>query len=191
MNYSKTQRRFSVEIDDVDVLVNPQSYFGPNYKTVLNFWTYLDSLTEEQIREVENRINILNLWNIGPDNIKNRCTESTLYAVDKSFENTSDKNVFIVGECFGDSDYEYAAAIGTCEIIAMDKIFQDQGKSLTFVPLFDFTGNYELQSLDVKEIETRIQRINDFIGPKVEVKNDVVMTEEDLKSFIEDVELFD
>ena len=72
----------------------------------------------------------------------------------------------------------------------MHKLFE-RGESLTFIPIFDFTGNYELHSLDVKEIETRIQRINDFIGPKVEVENGVTMTEDDLKFFIEDVELFD
>jgi len=72
----------------------------------------------------------------------------------------------------------------------MHKLFE-RGDSLTVVPLFDFTGNYELHNLDVKDLETRIQRINDFIGPKVEVENGVAVTEEDLKSFIEDVELFD
>jgi hypothetical protein len=84
----------------------------------------------------------------------------------------------------------YAAGYATYELIGMHTLLND-GENLLFVPLFDFTGNYELQSLDVKEIETRIQRINDFIGPKVEVENDVNMTAEVLECFIEDIELFD
>jgi hypothetical protein len=31
-----------------DVLTNPQKYLGPRYKTVLQFWHYYDSLSEEQ-----------------------------------------------------------------------------------------------------------------------------------------------
>jgi hypothetical protein len=72
----------------------------------------------------------------------------------------------------------------------MHKLFE-RGDSLTVVPLFDFTGNYELHNLDVKDLETRIQRINDFIGPIVVVENGVAVSEEDLKSFFEVVELFD
>jgi hypothetical protein len=35
-------------INKQDVLDYPQNYFGPNYKELLNFWFYWDSLSEEQ-----------------------------------------------------------------------------------------------------------------------------------------------
>ena len=32
-----------------DVLTNPERHFGPNYKTLINFWIYWDSLSWEQL----------------------------------------------------------------------------------------------------------------------------------------------
>ena len=38
-----------------DVLTDPEKYLGKNYKTVLNFWWTMDSLTEPQWNEVARR----------------------------------------------------------------------------------------------------------------------------------------
>jgi len=38
-----------------DVLTNPQDFLGPNYQTVLNFWTFMDSLTKDNWKEVASR----------------------------------------------------------------------------------------------------------------------------------------
>lgn len=190
MNYSNSHLMLSENLNCPDVLTDPQDFLGPNYKTVLNFWTHLDNLTEEQFNVVIERY--LN-------------HKLNLSARIDSFERAEKETLNIIGSDFTTCAYNAAtyaidndalfvardmSGSATLELIGMHKLFE-QGNSLTFVPLFDFTGNYELQSLDVKEIETRIQRINDFIGPKVEVEDSVSMTEEDLKSFIEDVELFD
>ncbi len=32
-----------------DVLANPERHFGPNYKALINFWIYWDSLSWEQL----------------------------------------------------------------------------------------------------------------------------------------------
>jgi hypothetical protein len=45
MNYSKIHQQFAERIDDNRVLEYPENYLGPNYKTVLNYWWYLDSLS--------------------------------------------------------------------------------------------------------------------------------------------------
>ena len=42
-----------------DVLTNPEKYLGPNYETVLNFWTFIGSLTEDNWKEVARRYNAL------------------------------------------------------------------------------------------------------------------------------------
>jgi hypothetical protein len=188
MNYSTTHQWFSEFSSNTDVFNNPLVYLGPNYKTVLNFWQYTDSLTTEQWKIIESRHIELGYPNWS-SNIHRR-SEHWYKVHDSAYETVGDVAGYAAVAAAGDYYPWTAASDATYELIGMHKLFE-QGESLTFVPLFDFTGNYELQSLDVKEIETRIQRINDFIGPKVEVKNYVTITKEDLKSFIEDVELFD
>ena len=180
MNYSTAHLRLSRDSNSIDVLTDPQDFLGPNYETVINFWWTMDSFTKDQWNEVNNRYRVIdfNTWHLAA-----RLASSAAKSAVKDLIRISIGDVVMrVGG--------YAASYATYELFGMHKLFE-QGDSLTFVPLFDFTGNYEFQSLDVKEIETRIQRINDFIGPKVEVENDATMTAEDLKSFIEDVELFD
>jgi hypothetical protein len=61
MSYSHAHKRFAFflalhyEIDEQDVLVNPQTYLGPNYKELLNYWFYMDSLSSEQWNVYKNR----------------------------------------------------------------------------------------------------------------------------------------
>jgi hypothetical protein len=46
MNYSKAHSRLAKHFPDV--LTEPERYLGPNYKTVLNFWSFMDTLNEDQ-----------------------------------------------------------------------------------------------------------------------------------------------
>jgi hypothetical protein len=52
MTYSKTHQRFSERLKNPDALTNPEKYLGPNYQDVLNFWIYLDSLSDEEKGEM-------------------------------------------------------------------------------------------------------------------------------------------
>ncbi len=36
-------------VGNPDVLTNPERHFGQNYKILINFWIYLDSLSREQL----------------------------------------------------------------------------------------------------------------------------------------------
>lgn len=45
---SERHRIISNEIGEPEVLTNPEYYFGPNYRTLLNFWIYWESLTSER-----------------------------------------------------------------------------------------------------------------------------------------------
>lgn len=190
MKYSTTHQRFGELSSNTDVFNNPLEYLGPNYKTVLNFWHYTDSLSNEQWKIIESRHIELGYPKWSESNTTGRPT-NWLKVFALAYATVMDDRGYAgyAALAAAGDDYSWTAASdATYELIGMHKLFE-QGESLTFVPLFDFTGNYELHSLNVEDIESRIQRINDFIGPKVE--NDVTMTEEDLKSFIEDVELFD
>jgi hypothetical protein len=52
MFYSKPHQAFSDRLNNLDVLKNPAKYLGPNYQDVLNFWIYLDTLSDEEREEM-------------------------------------------------------------------------------------------------------------------------------------------
>jgi hypothetical protein len=52
---SKIHKLFSERLNDPKVLTNPEEILGPNFEAVLNFWLFLDDLSEEQWRVVEER----------------------------------------------------------------------------------------------------------------------------------------
>ena len=55
MNYSTAHQDFSNRLQKPEALTNPENFLGPNYETVLNFWTFMDSLTEDNWKEVARR----------------------------------------------------------------------------------------------------------------------------------------
>jgi hypothetical protein len=49
MNYISERHEYvSRMIGNPEVLSQPEKFFGPNYKTLLNFWIYWESLTGNQ-----------------------------------------------------------------------------------------------------------------------------------------------
>jgi hypothetical protein len=58
-----------------DVISNPQVYLGPNYAKVLQFWTQLDNLTEEQLNNIVERYDnfMKKPWNDGEWIAKDVC----------------------------------------------------------------------------------------------------------------------
>jgi hypothetical protein len=59
MNYiSKIHKNLSLYFDNSKILTNPEEYLGPNYKILLNFWIYWESLTSKQITEYRGRANV-------------------------------------------------------------------------------------------------------------------------------------
>jgi hypothetical protein len=66
MNYSKTHKWFASNltcirnINEQDVLDHPENYLGPNYKELLNFWFYRDSLSAKQWNVYWDRVDSLN-----------------------------------------------------------------------------------------------------------------------------------
>jgi hypothetical protein len=66
MNYSISHKRFVSQlnryhcINEQDILDHPENYLGPNYKELLNFWFYCESLSGEQWGVYRNRFWSLN-----------------------------------------------------------------------------------------------------------------------------------
>jgi hypothetical protein len=101
-----------------DVIENPEKHFGSNYKSVFNFWTFLDTLTQEQKEELTKR------GNFSPE-----FYDSKVFA---AFRSTVDREAKL-------SDYlgcHMTCAMISYEIIGM-QVLLDQGHSLYFIPLLE------------------------------------------------------
>jgi hypothetical protein len=119
MKISKTHQNLSIYLNNPEVLTNPEPFLGPNWETVLRWWLYKESLTDEQKDEL----------------VRRYC------AIDY---NTSDRAMALVYnvavEVIG-KDNRYAVWIVapfpttiTMELISMHLLFE-RGYSLTYVPL--------------------------------------------------------
>ena len=52
MTYSKAHQLFADTIRNQNALTNPQDFLGPNWQTILHFWKYIESLSEDQWSQV-------------------------------------------------------------------------------------------------------------------------------------------
>jgi hypothetical protein len=128
--YSTTHQRYASNMANDDILSHPEDFLGPNYQTVLNFWTFLDSLSEEQLKEVERREIDMDV------HIVEDASETAIDSVRKMFPDflTGNNGRFVLFyNCtIGAPDTTWVA---TLELICMNNLLEE-GKSLTFVPLF-------------------------------------------------------
>ena len=124
MNYSKAHQNFSDYIQNPEALTNPQDFLGPNYETVLNFWTFMDSLTEDQRNEVNRRYSAL-------DRAARDAAGSAAY--DAAYDAAEYPGV--AGEAAWAAAW-YANRDATWELMGMHTLLND-GNDLLFVPLFN------------------------------------------------------
>ena len=116
-----------------DVLTNPEKYLGKNYETVLNFWTFIDSLTEDNWNEVARRYNDLEpaagvaAWDAARDAAWVAAWDAARDAAwDAAWDAARDAARYATWGAARDATYE---------LIGMHTLL-DQGKTLMFVPLF-------------------------------------------------------
>jgi hypothetical protein len=147
MNYSKAHQNFNNHFGgNYDVLKQPENFLGPNYETVLNFWSWIDTLNVQQIYKLGQRYRSTEdverewAWNNVrsiADSIVGRANRSATYA------STDLTQLFaLYGSRYLTSDIQvnyYGAK--TCtknaayELISMHILFK-QDHELIFVPLF-------------------------------------------------------
>ena len=118
VNYSKTHQNFSNRLQKLEALTNPQDFLGPNYETVLNFWWFLDSLTEDQRNEVNRRYSALD------------------YAAWNAAWSAARGAAGVVAGVAAWDAARGAAWDATYELIGMHTLL-NAGKDLMFVPLFN------------------------------------------------------
>jgi len=146
MTHSKSHQRFSNNLNKPETLTNPQDFLGPNYETVLNFWKWIDRLSVEQWKVVDDRYRNLDYaaW------IAAGCAAWTA-ARTAAWYAAGDAAGYAAGSAAGvaaRSAAGYAAGVAawsaagsaawyaTYELIGMHLLLE-QGKKLLFVPLFD------------------------------------------------------
>jgi hypothetical protein len=119
MKISRTHQNLSNYLKNPEVLTNPQKFLGPNWETVLRFWLYFESLTDEQKNELCRRY-------LAIDN--KTCKRAWELARNSAIEVVGWDNWLAV---------LYVTSFPTAftyELIAMHLLFE-RGHQLTFVPL--------------------------------------------------------
>jgi hypothetical protein len=128
MKISKTHQTLSEVMDDIRVLTEPENYLGTNWKEVLNFWIFLDTMNEEQWNSInvaysslswdERDASFLEILNLARDL---RGVRSAWLAASRYY--------LAASSCRG------ASGFATYELINSHKR-KKQGKSLVYFPLF-------------------------------------------------------
>ena len=130
MNYSKAHQDFSNRLQKPEALTNPENFLGPNYKTVLNFWTFMDSLTEDNWKEVARRYDALD--HAARDAAWYAAGDAAWYAAGDAAWDAAGSGAW---DAAGAAAWD-AAESATYELIGMHTLLND-GKTLLFVPLFN------------------------------------------------------
>jgi hypothetical protein len=125
MTYSKTQQSLSDNLENTEVLTNPEQFLGPNYQTVLRFWLYFESLTDEQENELIRRYDAID------DDTLNRAMALAYNAAIEVIGKDNCRAVWYV--------VPYPEAL-TCELIALHKLEKPFFLPL-LVPEFDHKQN--------------------------------------------------
>jgi hypothetical protein len=133
MNYSKTHQHLAQRAGTPDVYNNPEKHLGPNYEAVLNFWWYLESLTAEQLLELEEKY-VLNYdqYNRRYDALVDYVEGILGYSRRSIATYASRSHVDdIIGR------FPNIPAPVTLELIALQTIL-DKGEELIFIPMLSF-----------------------------------------------------
>jgi hypothetical protein len=125
---SKSHKRFSERLRTPRVLTNPEEFLGPNYEEVLNFWLFLDDLSEEQLRIVNERY-----WAFLDEN-----HSEWLKATDLVWDASVVGYVYTIDSSWAawDVTKSNVAGCATSELIGIHKILEDHQKPLTFFQMF-------------------------------------------------------
>ena len=135
MNYSKAHQNFSNRLENPEALTSPQDFLGPNYQTVINFWWFMDSLSEDQWKEVARRYDALDTaaWNAARAAAKYAARDTAYNAArNAAWDAAWDAARVAARDAAG-----YAAGYATSELIGMHTLLND-GKELLFVLFFNF-----------------------------------------------------
>jgi hypothetical protein len=119
MKISKTHQKFANLLSNQRALSHPDEFLGPNWRDVLNFWIYLDTLRLKQILILRDLY-----WKLQPEH---RFAQKLAWDVAKEDETVGK----IISNCAFGASKIYFFGYATLELIGAHKILE-QGKPLTF-----------------------------------------------------------
>jgi len=130
MQHSKAHQNFFNELQNPEALTNPQNFLGPNYETVINFWWFMDGLTENQWKEVARRYDAL-------DGAAWSAARAAARSAARSVAGSAAWSAawYAAGIAARNAAWN-AARDATYELMGMHTLLDD-GKDLLFVPLFN------------------------------------------------------
>jgi hypothetical protein len=174
MKISKTHQNFADRVQKLsgksaqDVLDHPGKYLGPNYKSVINFWLYLDTLSEDQLKDVEDCYHALRIKDIM--DAKNNLMR---YAWDLRDGFSAGISAFIISP--------YAKPVAnwaTLELIGLKKLLK-QGHQPLFLPLI-----YPLMENKKFNFREIYKTLLNFFGFKRDI--DIIQKNPDYEDFMND-----
>ena len=132
---SKIHGNFAYNLDNQSALSHLVAFLGPNWKSVLNFWLYLDTLSPKQIEVSGDHYSELRWVDdyYGRHSLARYASWSTIGVIYSGV--AWNKTSTTVGYPPAPALAGQAAGHATYELIGSHKILE-QGKPLTFVPLF-------------------------------------------------------
>jgi carbohydrate-binding DOMON domain-containing protein len=134
MTYSKTHQRFADRLNNQRALEHPEDYLGSNWKDVLNFWWFLDGLSEDQWEIVRQRYRALG-YEVRAAAGDAAGAAAYYAAGGAAYDAWAGAAAYDAVQ----NSVAYAAALGaayaTSELIGSHRLLE-QGKPLTFLPLF-------------------------------------------------------
>jgi hypothetical protein len=126
MEHSTTHKLISKFMNNPEVLTNPEYYLGPNYRSVLDFWFYVDSLNIQDYLKIRKTLNI-NWWK------RFVASATNIYGASYLLPDAGILNA-IISE-FSGAPYIAEAII---ELIALPFLLENH-KNLNFLPAFNFS----------------------------------------------------
>lgn len=157
MKISKTHHQLKQILGRAESIVNLPNLLGPNYKTILNFWIFLDTLTQEQWSEINLKYQSLpgetwnNAWSIS------RLTANRINTYDRVIYNAVGTSTIInngqIWNCARN-----ISRLATRELMC-SHVLLEEGKSLVAVPLFEFTSKPE-STISVSELIRQLKNLD-------------------------------
>lgn len=132
MNYSTTHKTFSEILNEPEVLTDPCKFLGPNWRKVLEFWSYLDTLSFQDIAKINNSLT-MSWWRKFFRFVKITITTSTLIPT-----NIDERTLETIIKLFGKYPSFINFVCATYELIALD-LFYEKNQDLKFLPAFNFS----------------------------------------------------
>ena len=124
MKISKPHQRFANRLSNQRALSHPDEFLGPNWKEVLNFWIYLDTLSLEQFLIASERI-----FNLGAV-VQKSAADLARSAALKTITDFDVHIAFSAARNHSGGAFGYA----TCELIGSHNLLEN-GHSLVFTDL--------------------------------------------------------